>query len=172
MKKFMSIQLYNGASFETPYQLASLLVTDRYYGKPDIDYGFGGHLHVTWYFYSYTGVVDGSIRYRRASNYAGGGIADWNNWVTMTSSSDGYEDENPRIEAGADNNNVVIGYSHSTVGAAKAYLDTRVFVSDDAGASFASPVAMADGPYLIVDIADLPAVHGHRLPEILLRGFI
>ncbi len=142
-----------GVSFETPYQIASLVVADRFYRRPDIDYGFGGHLHVAWHFDTFDAGDDASLRYRHAANFASGGIADWDYWVTMTPSSDGYEDRNPRVEAGADTYDVVIGYTrHDVVG--NAFHDSRVFVSHDAGTSFDPPVSMTEGPRALYDIGE------------------
>jgi hypothetical protein len=142
-----------GASFETPYQIASLAVADRFYRRPDIDYGFGGHLHVAWYFDTFETGDDASLRYRRAVNFAGGGISDWDYWVTMTPSSDGYEDYTPHIEAGADSYNVIIGHVRNAA-EGNAYVDTRIFVSDDAGVNFDPPVSMSVGPRAVYDIAE------------------
>jgi hypothetical protein len=134
-----------GASFETPYMLASLSVDDRWYGYPDISYGYGGHLHVTWEFASYSNAFDSSIRYRRASNFGDGGIGDWDYWVTMTSTSDTFDDQRAIVHGGRASDDVLVLFMR--INSSDIFEDARVFVSDDAGATF--------GPstYIDVDVA-------------------
>jgi len=144
----------HGGSFETPYMLATLGVDDRKYWYPDIAHGFGGHLHVTWYFSSDDGSFDDSIRYRRASNYADAGLADWDYWVSLTTTTDGYDDESPRIEAGATSNEVVIAYRRNVHNSS--FSDMSMLVSHDAGASFEGAWHWADGPFLIGDVEEQP----------------
>jgi len=146
-----------GGSFETPYQIASLLVSGRHYHQPKICYGFGNHLHATWGFYSADGSFDESVRYRRANNFANGGIADWDYWVTMTTTTDGYHDEQPLIEAAAAGNEVVLAFVRDEdLGGSAPFVDTSFFVSDDAGASFDPAVQYPDGPYKIGDLLEQP----------------
>ncbi len=142
-----------GASFESAYQIASLEVEDRIYFSPDISYGFGGHLHVAWTFGSTIGAFDTSVRYRRASNFANAGLGDWDYWVTMTSTSDGFRDYYPSIHAGQNSDHVVLAYSRF-ISPTNSLEDARVFVSDDSGASFAAPVVIPGNLYRLGDIAE------------------
>jgi hypothetical protein len=125
-----------GATFETPYMLATLAVPGRNYGNPDISYGYGGHLHACWDFQSTDLSFDASVRYRRASNYASGGVASWDNWVTMTSTSDGYWDIRPSIEGGHTSNNVVLSYVRLTPNLRWLHVDTLLRISSDTGVSW------------------------------------
>jgi len=142
-----------GASFESPYRIAELLVSDRSYHSPDISYGYGGHLHVTWIFSPTPHDFDDSLRYRRASSFANGGLADWDYWQTMTSTNDGFDDRHPVIHAGQASNDVVLLYKRLdyTTGV---YEDARVFVSDDTGVTFGSPVLIPDDMGMLGDIAE------------------
>ncbi len=145
----------HGASFEPPYMLATLSVEDRDYRYPVIAHGFGGHLHVAWYMESDSESYDASIRYRRASNYAGSGIADWDYWVTMTSTTDGYDDTRPAIEAGAGTDEVAIVYRRYRPSPFY-YAAPGVFVSHDTGISFDPVHHWHDGPYLVGDLQEQP----------------
>ncbi len=134
-----------GSSFESPYKIAELIPEDRSYNDPDISYGYGGHLHVTWAFEIHDGSNDQSIRYRRASSFANGGLSSWNYWEVLTSGTDGYDDIRPVVHGGEASNDVVIAYIRSD--AEENYVvDTRVQVSDDTGLTFDSsaeiPVSM------------------------------
>ena len=63
-----------GDSWEAPYVIASIGVTDRGYYSPCIAYGFGGRIHVAWYLgFPTDHEYDGALRYRCATNYASGG---------------------------------------------------------------------------------------------------
>ncbi len=137
-----------GASFETAYMLATLAVPDRHYSQPDIAYGYGGHLHVCWDFFSADGSFDASVRYRHASSYASGGLSSWDPWVTMTSTSDGYFDLHQRIGASHAGSTVVLCHSRLTgTSPWLEYEDTRLRISSDAGATWGTTVTR-DGPYL------------------------
>lgn len=129
-----------GGAFESPYMIAELLVDDRTYSYPDISYGFGGHLHVVWYFSSDTDAFDKSVRYRRASAFADAGLADWDYWDTLTSTSDGFDDTYPMVHGGRASEDVVIAYAR--IGLDGIFEDSRLFVSDNLGLSFGSPLLL------------------------------
>lgn len=143
-----------GLIFESPYMLATLLVPNRHYTQPDIAYGYGGHLHACWYFWSSDGSFDSSVRYRRASRWANNGLADWDNWVTMTPTNDGYSDRSPRIEAGHASQQVVLAYVRGIVGGG--YHDTTLRISNDTGTSWTQTVRLDDGPQVWGRIIENP----------------
>jgi hypothetical protein len=144
-----------GASWESPYMLATLNVSDRMYCRPDIAYGFGGHLHVTWYFRDAALTFDPSIRYRHGANWASNGLADWDYWQTMTSTSNGSSDTDPRIEAAKYGPEVVLIFSRY---ADEGYdNDPGLFVSMDNGTTFGSEIHLTDAFYLMGDIEEDPA---------------
>jgi hypothetical protein len=146
-----------GASFESGYMLATLAVPDRHYFRPDIAYGYGGHLHACWFFESSDGSFDGSVRYRHASGYAGGGLSSWDNWVAMTSTSDGFHDQYPRIEAGHASDAVVLGYRRMTTD--WIYQDTTLRISYDSGATWTHSTSLDPGPMSWGQIIEDPATN-------------
>lgn len=128
-----------GGSFETPYQIATLAFSDRHYVFPRIRYGYGRRLHVAWYFYSADGSFDASIRYRRAANFADGGLADWSNWVQVTTTSDGFDDVYPVIGTSHATDRVALAYTRRSGGV---YVNGRVLASADGGGSWTAPAAL------------------------------
>ncbi len=124
-----------GASFESPYMLATLAVAGRNYWLPDIAYGYGGRLHASWHFSSADGSFDASVRYRRAANWANSGLSSWDNWVSMTPTNDGWDDVTTRIEAGQTSDRVVLAYRRSDV-SYPSNASTTVRASSDAGSTW------------------------------------
>jgi hypothetical protein len=86
-----------GNTWESAYALTSAS-GDIYYSWPTVCYGRAGAVHCVWELVSTTD-YDGAIRYRRALNYAAGGIADWETTHYLTSPSDGIDDWNPTVAA-------------------------------------------------------------------------
>ncbi len=127
-----------GTGFESGYMVASLTTADREYADPDVSYGFGGWVHVSWHFHSRTGAFNDALRYRRIDSYANGGLANWEPMLALTSTANGMNERNPRVRAATTNNQVAIGYHRrepSDLG--WEYLrDCGVLASIDNGAAF------------------------------------
>ena len=135
-----------GATFETPYPIASDAVPDEGYYWPDISYGLGGYLHVTWGYRIYEPEDDGAVAYRRASSYAGGGIGSWDDAQMLGSPSDGYYCYKPHIAASLLSGDVVIAYTRRLDGGPHlGEVDPGVFHSPDRGETFMSEATIVDG---------------------------
>ena len=141
-----------GTTFQPGYRIAELAFDDREYRYPDISYGWGGYVHATWHFHSREDEFDDSVRYRRAGEFANGGLAAWTNWVTLTPTSDGYDDGYPSIQAAHASNQVVIAYDRH-LGSLLA--DCRTLASLDQGGSW-GPSSFVGGPWFFHD-----GVHEH-----------
>lgn len=146
-----------GASFETPYVIGNLVPTDRDYSSPDVSYGFGGYVNVTWQFLINDTTFDSAIRYRRASNLAAGGIADWSGIYGLGSTSDGEANNNPRIRASATGAEVVIVCERqSAVKGADGITDPGVFISSDSGATYPVTATIPNGMFMVGNIVEQP----------------
>jgi hypothetical protein len=146
-----------GASFEAPYQLATLAVPDRNYFRPDISVGYGGWLHACWEFGSSDGSFDSSVRYRRGPPWGNGGLAAWDYWVTMTPTNDGHYDVRSRVEAGHASYDVVLAYVRLSGDPYWYQEDTRLRLSDDTGLSWGATVTLEDGPSMFGQIIENPS---------------
>ncbi len=153
-----------GATFETPYKIGSITVNDRRYRHPRICYGFGGYVHVVWFYEHDEHAFDSAARYRRASSYAGGGITAWDPIQHLSSTTDGYEDRAPLVAAALDSDDVLVAhYRYSGEWPNWENEDPVVYHSDDAGATFANSVIIADGLPLVSDLAWQPGSGGWLL---------
>ena len=147
-----------GATFETPYAVASEALPDEDYLWPDISYGLGGYLHVTWGHRIYAPERDGAVMYRRASSYAGSGIDSWDDLQALGSLSDGYYCFRPHIAASLLSEDVVIAHTRRLDGGP--YLgitDPAVFHSTDRGATFLPEVVIPDGLRCVDSIEQQPS---------------
>jgi hypothetical protein len=124
-----------GETWEFPYRIGSLSLTDRNYRHPRICYGSGYYVHVAWYIQFYNGINDNAIRYRRAANFASGGITSWDPILAVTSASNGEQEQAPVIGASPTGNTVVIDYRR-LIGSAGA--DAQIRSSTDMGATWPS----------------------------------
>lgn len=141
------------ASFESAYRIAELLYDDREYRFPDISYGYGGFLHAAWDFRSRDGSFDSAVRVRRAASFADHGLSDWGSSTSVTSTSDGYDDESPLIQAGRASNDGVVVY--------RRFIDnwvvgTKAHRTTDAGATWSGAASIPEGPAYGGDLKEHP----------------
>ena len=145
-------------SFDTPYQIGTLAPSDRNYSLPDICYGYDGWVHVAWYFYFPEHEYDATIRYRRASSYADGGIGSWENMIDLTGHTNEMDEWRPRVAASPSSPEVVIGYSrsewHGTYFVAQ---PSGILGSYDYGANFDAGVIFSGSSGRILDIEYQPS---------------
>ena len=127
-----------GTSFESPYEIGSISSGgDHRYWSPEVVYGFGGYVHVTWFYRHDAAEFDSAVRYRRASNYAGGGLTAWDPVKMMTSTSNDVWDSDPRIAASSVSGEVVLVHERRRLLDDSWWIgDLRIHYSEDYGASF------------------------------------
>ena len=122
-----------GDSWETPYEIASLATGDHYRG-PSVAYGWGGVVHAAW---TYDPVAsptrDSAVRYRRAMNYAGNGIADWQATVYLTSNTNGITESSPIVAPSLGGNDVLLSCSYNAGGPD---WGVSLYRSEDVGATW------------------------------------
>ncbi len=146
-----------GVSFEPQYVIGNLIPTDRNYIDPDVSYGFGGFVNVVWRFISVDGSFDSALRFTRAEFSAGAGLAAWNGVHALGSTSDGIEDQNPRIEASSTGSKVVIAHERrSAVKNASDLPDPGIYISTDSGLAYPTSTTIPDGVIFLGDIAEQP----------------
>ncbi len=132
-----------GTTFEAAYEIATLSTTDRGYRRPVVSYGYGGNVHVAWFFTSLTDAFDSALRYRRATSYANGGLSAWEGVQYLTTTSNGFWEKDPAVAASTAGNEVLIAYRRLED-------DISVHVSAavasaDAGVTFGSEVLNSSG---------------------------
>lgn len=145
-----------GDSFEPGYALTTMMAGTGS-KRPDIAYGKGSNLHVTWFNESDDNNFEDSIRYRRGEHGANEGISEWNSALALTSSGSGYYESEPRIEASATTDEVVIVFQRRLFQPPVAYLalDPAVMVSTNRGLLFGSEIQFA-GPFVTGGIEENP----------------
>lgn len=122
-----------GASWEAGYQIATRNA-NGHYAFPCLAYGRAGVLHCTWEYWPDDGSgLDRAVRYRRALNYATGGLADWDATVFLTSNLDGFNESHCTVAASHGGDPVLISVGVDSMFHAKG---TRLYQSDDAGATW------------------------------------
>ena len=124
-----------GDTWETPYRIADISGNSNLkYSDPYVSYGFGGYVHVGW-FYSENlqDTFDDQVLYRRASTFADGGIASWGSIVPITGDADGLDSHILDIEASTTGNTVMIALTPQ-YNESEGYLR----LSTDAGATWPS----------------------------------
>ncbi|MDY0109914.1 MAG: FG-GAP-like repeat-containing protein [Candidatus Krumholzibacteria bacterium] len=98
-----------GTSWESPYEIGTIGVSDRGYYAPHVTVGYGGYVHVVWFLgFPDDHEYDDTLRYRRASNYAGGGLASWGNLRSLTSHTNGVSEYTCDIAASLETTSVLI----------------------------------------------------------------
>ncbi len=125
-----------GFSWEAGYKIASLS-NDANYFNPMLCYGRSGVVHCAWKYSPAAGTgMDEAVRYRRALNYAAGGISDWQGTVYMTSSSNGTDENFATVAASHGSDQVAMSWElvedNLTLGS---YIRT----SSDAGLAWGTP---------------------------------
>jgi len=147
-----------GTSFETPYLIGNLVPTDRDYSAPDVSYGFGGYVNVTWQFLINDSTFDSALRYRRASNAAAAGLSDWSSIYGLGATNDGVATNNPRIRASATGTEVVIVCERqSAVKGTAGITDPGVYISTDSGATYPSSSTIRGGMFIVGNIVEQPS---------------
>lgn len=134
-----------GLNFEAEYRIASLAFDDRGYWYPDVSYGYGGYVHVSWHFESTEQVFDSSARYRRVPSFASGGSAAWEPMQTLTSTGNGTWERGAHVAASAASTDVLLAYDrliwHSATDS-WSYLECAARISHDQGATFGPEVVL------------------------------
>lgn len=132
-----------GTSYETPYMIAELALSDRDYRSPEVSYGYGGYVHVAYHFEQDEDTMDAAIRYRRASNYAGDGIGSWAPTLYLTSNANDSWEWFPVIEASKTTGDVmIVSSNYSSAGSPAAPIQ---LLSTDQGATFTNHGTIAGG---------------------------
>lgn len=99
-----------GTSWESSYVIGTISVNDRGYYLPHVEIGFGGYVHVVWMLgFPDDHEYDDALRYRRASGYAGGGLASWGNIQSLSSHANGVDELWPVMDAATTSLGVLIG---------------------------------------------------------------
>ncbi len=151
---FFARSVDQGATFEPAYAIASLSNTDRDYLRPTVSYGLGHYVHVAWDFSFRDDSYDSAIRYRRASNYAGGGLGAWEPTQYLTSTIDGFWDESPRVAGSAIASQVLVAYERQQPVAH--VQDPGLFASSDGGATFPVSEVLTGGMWHILGLEHVP----------------
>jgi len=144
-----------GVSFEAEYLIASIVGTDRDYQNPWVSYGYGGFVHVGWQFSSRDGGFDSATRYRRADNFANGGLGAWGAIQYLTGSGDEVWDDDHYIAASLSTNQVLIGFSRRINGGA-AVTNPGILASANAGTTF-TEVTIPGGLWFVDGLEQQPS---------------
>jgi FlgD Ig-like domain len=143
--------LNQNASWESAYEIGSLPLTDREYNKPKVCYGFGGYVHVGWAFYPRTGATfDAAARTRRCPGSGGGGLANWEAIIYLTSSSDGINDYDVHLAASTNSDEVIV--AHRRLNDAHTVQTAGYNVSTDAGDNYGPQTLLPVGTYSVEDM--------------------
>jgi hypothetical protein len=132
-----------GDSFEAQYTLASIAFSDRTYESPSVAYGYGGHVHVAWDLYSRTGDFDGTLRYRVADAFAGGGLSAWSGLQSLTPHQNAMHEWAPELAASPTSPHVAMAYRRIRENPLITQ-EPGVLASDDHGATFAPEILATD----------------------------
>ena len=135
-----------GDSWESPYVLAEISVSDRGYYAPSVAIGQGGWVHVAWYLgFADDHEFDDCLRYRRAPDYASGGLGDWENMQSLTSHLNGIDDLVPVLGASPTGGEALIASLYRPRNGGDPYYDgLEVRASTDAGATWGAPTRLGD----------------------------
>jgi hypothetical protein len=141
-----------GVLFESEYEIATVPSDNRGYFRPDVTYGNGGYVHVTWYFASLVDAFNDCVCYRRVPDYANGGLPNWDILRTLTSPANGIEEYNPHIAASLADGWVVIAETRSEdMGSYYLIRQPGALFSDDQGVTFDEDLP---------DMVSVSSVHG------------
>ncbi len=145
---YYSRTLNYGTTFESPYILAFLAFSDRAYRYPQISWGYGGNVHVAWYFEVFDHSYDAGIRYRSCPSNGSGGIGNWGTTVTLTPNTNGMDEQRPRIAASPDDSNVMLGYDRREWYEEGGYFIGRAsgtVMSEDSGSTWGTHTILPSG---------------------------
>ena len=135
-----------GTTWESPYVIATIGVTDRGYYSPRIAVGYGGYVHVFWYLgFPDDHEYDHALRYRRAANYAGGGLASWENMVSLTSHLDGVTEYGEAISASWTSADVMVAAMRRQAEDPWGFLGVSTLSSANSGASWTGTTVVGSG---------------------------
>ncbi len=129
-----------GAGWEPGYKIANMTMATRDYGLAQVRYGWNGFVHCVFQFSTDDGSADDAVRYRRASNRAAGGVADWQPIVYLTANNDGRNEQTPSVAAAYGNMWMAIGWE--VIRTDGLMIGAGVWGSSDAGATW--PAAYQD----------------------------
>jgi len=130
----------HGTTFETPYVIGGLTMTDRGYYGPKVAYGYGGYVHVGWTFHLDDDSFDTALRYRRASSFANGGLAAWDAIRGLSDTNNGTDETCADIDASKSSFQVMLGYDREPVDGPEE--TSAVVVSEDQGATFGAETVL------------------------------
>jgi FlgD Ig-like domain/FG-GAP-like repeat len=141
-----------GDTWEPAYEIGTIgAFDDRYYSRPKVSYGFGGFIHVAWYLgFLGENELDDTIRYRRATSFAGDDIDSWGPIRSLSPSTNDEDEIFPQIAASHYSNDVVITYTRTTAGSPLYYEGIGIISSSDQGETFTPETIFSDG-HLFVD---------------------
>ncbi len=132
------------------------------YSQPNVSYGNGGIVHVSWGLdVEPTEDQDDAVRYRRAINRGTNGLGDWDDLQIITSLFDGYRSRYPFVTGNPHNSDVLISYYHSPTGGG--VLNNIVRVSHDNGATWLLADAGTAPATFYCQILALPGLSGYRM---------
>ena len=123
-----------GVTWETPYEIGSSTGSSYDYERPFVRYGPGGIVHVAWaYIPRPPTPYDDAIRYRRALNYAAGGVSDWGSIAALTSATNGVNELLPSVAPSHLGGQLILSYARAI---GTSYQPASVMSSTDDGASW------------------------------------
>lgn len=132
------------------------------YSRPNVSYGNGGIVHVSWGIdVEATEFQNDAVRYRRAINRGANGFADWDAVKFITSLSDGYRSSYPVVTGNPHNNDALISYRHLPTGGG--VMHNVVRVSNDNGATWLFANAGTAPNAVFRQILALPGLSGYRM---------
>jgi hypothetical protein len=145
-----------GATWQSPYVIAQLNMSDRAYWSPKVCYGFGTYIHVTYTFHITADGYDDAVRFQQVDSFASGGQASWSPIYALTSAINGEDEVAVDIAAASAGSQVLVGFDRLEVGSPY-LLPSQVVVSENQGGSFGSPVSLGDNFYRLGNIVQNPA---------------
>ncbi|MFH2052727.1 MAG: FlgD immunoglobulin-like domain containing protein [bacterium] len=141
-----------GATFEAPYEIATLSSSDREYNQPQVCWGYGSYVHVSWTFSPRAGATfDEACRYRRCSANGSGGLAAWDPAIMVTSSTNGVDEFRTRIAASVTSSEVLIGTNRNEAGVPMA-MTIEHYYSLDSGGTFPGVHTAPAGIYSLYNV--------------------
>ena len=154
-----------GTSFESGYLFCDAGTND--YRYPDVSYGYGGYVCVTWMLSSPTNAFDSAIRYRRATGYVGGGLGAWETIQAVTNTTDGFFDFYPRIAASSLDYQAVVAFERTVAVTGGYSAQDPVVCISETGSAINQTVTLANGPFFIFglehdNVADQWVLGGER----------
>lgn len=151
-----------GTSWESSYVIGEIAVTDRGYYDPQVAIGYGGNVHVVWFLgFADDHEYDDALRYRCASNYAGGGLASWANMKSLSSHTNAVDELWARIDAATTSMDVLIGCARRVKepGGEDYWDGVSTLSSADGGSIWSGLTSLGDGLVWPGDVVHQDANH-------------